>query len=72
MGLTAMASCVVWMLVLATEFGKISQRFQRRAGAQIHFIKNAERVWMFNERGELLITSLSPDGLKHHQSIATD
>ena len=29
----------------------------------IHFIKNAERVWMFNERGELLITSLSPDGL---------
>ena len=29
----------------------------------IHFIKNAERVWMFNEQGELLITSLSSDGL---------
>lgn len=29
----------------------------------IHFVQNGDRVWMFNERGELLITSLSPDGL---------
>ena len=29
----------------------------------IHFVKNADKVWMFNERGELLITELSPEGL---------
>jgi outer membrane protein assembly factor BamB len=28
----------------------------------IHFVKNRERYWMFNERGELLIATLSPDG----------
>ncbi|MCY3681274.1 MAG: PQQ-like beta-propeller repeat protein [Gemmatimonadetes bacterium] len=31
--------------------------------SNIHFIKNGDKVWMFNERGELLITTLSPDGL---------
>jgi outer membrane protein assembly factor BamB len=30
----------------------------------IHFVRNGDTVWMFNERGELLITSLSPAGLK--------
>ena len=30
----------------------------------IHFVKNHDKVWMFNERGELLITTLSPEGLK--------
>lgn len=29
----------------------------------IHFVQNADKVWMFNERGELLITKLSPEGL---------
>ncbi|MCY4404188.1 MAG: PQQ-like beta-propeller repeat protein [Candidatus Poribacteria bacterium] len=29
----------------------------------IHFVKNADKVWMFNEKGELLITELSPEGL---------
>ncbi len=29
----------------------------------IHFVQNADKVWMFNERGELLITELSPKGL---------
>ena len=29
----------------------------------IHFVRNGDRVWMFNERGELLITELSPEGL---------
>ena len=29
----------------------------------IHFVQNADKVWMFNERGELLITTLSPEGL---------
>jgi len=28
----------------------------------IHMVKNGDRVWMFNERGELLITKLSPQG----------
>ncbi len=29
----------------------------------IHFTKHRDRIWMFNERGELLITTLSPEGL---------
>ena len=29
----------------------------------IHFVQNDDKVWMFNERGELLITKLSPEGL---------
>lgn len=32
--------------------------------ATIHFVKNGERIWMFNERGELLIATLSPDGFE--------
>ena len=32
--------------------------------ANIHFIQEGERTWMFNEQGELLITELSPQGLK--------
>jgi len=28
----------------------------------IHFVQNGERVWMFNERGELIIATLSPKG----------
>lgn len=32
--------------------------------ATIHFVKNDDDVWMFNERGELLITKLSPDGFE--------
>jgi outer membrane protein assembly factor BamB len=30
--------------------------------SNIHLIRNADKVWMFNERGELLITRLAPDG----------
>ena len=29
----------------------------------IHSVRNDDKVWMFNERGELLITTLSPKGL---------
>lgn len=29
----------------------------------IHFVQNGDNTWMFNERGELLITRLSPQGL---------
>jgi hypothetical protein len=32
--------------------------------ANIHFIQHEQQTWMFNEHGELLITELSPDGLK--------
>ena len=27
-----------------------------------HFVRNGDRYWIFNERGELLIASLSPQG----------
>ncbi len=30
----------------------------------LHMVQNADHVWMFNERGELLITKLSPQGLE--------
>jgi outer membrane protein assembly factor BamB len=30
--------------------------------ATIHFVRNGEHVWMFNERGELIIADLSPKG----------
>jgi len=32
--------------------------------ATIHFVQNGERTWMFNERGELLIGELSPEGFR--------
>ena len=32
--------------------------------ANIHFIQQGKRTWMFNEQGELLITELSPEGFK--------
>jgi outer membrane protein assembly factor BamB len=32
--------------------------------ANIHFIEHGDQTWMFNEHGELLITELSPEGLK--------
>ena len=30
--------------------------------ATIHFVKNGDKVWMFNEKGELIIAKLTPDG----------
>ncbi len=32
--------------------------------ATIHMVRQGARVWMFNERGELLISKLSPSGLE--------
>ena len=32
----------------------------------MHLIRNHDKIWMFNERGELLITTLSPKGLAVH------
>ena len=32
--------------------------------ANIHFVEHGNQTWMFNEHGELLITELSPQGLK--------
>jgi outer membrane protein assembly factor BamB len=32
--------------------------------ANIHFVEHGQQTWMFNEHGELLITELSPKGLK--------
>ena len=36
----------------------------RARWATIHMVRQADRVWMFNERGELMITKFSHDGLK--------
>ena len=36
----------------------------RNRWATIHFVKNNEHVWMFNERGELLIGKLTPKGFE--------
>jgi outer membrane protein assembly factor BamB len=30
----------------------------------IHMVRNADKVWMFNERGELIISRLSPSGFE--------
>ncbi len=32
--------------------------------ATIHFVQNGDRMWMFNEKGELIIGKLSPKGFK--------
>ncbi len=32
--------------------------------ANIHMVKNDDKVWMFNEKGELIISKLSPEGYK--------
>ena len=32
--------------------------------ATIHMVRHEDKVWMFNERGELLITKLSPKGVE--------
>ncbi len=37
---------------------------KRNRWANIHFIKHEDKIWMFNEQGELLITELSPEGFK--------
>lgn len=34
----------------------------RARWATIHFVENGDKVWMFNERGELIIAKLSPEG----------
>jgi hypothetical protein len=36
---------------------------KRARWANIHFIQKEDKIWMFNEQGELLITALSPEGL---------
>jgi outer membrane protein assembly factor BamB len=32
--------------------------------ANIHFVQNGNKTWMFNEQGELIISELSPSGFK--------
>jgi hypothetical protein len=41
-----------------------SQAVPRSRWATIHFVRNGDRVWMFNERGQLLITRLTPRGFE--------
>lgn len=35
---------------------------KRNRWANIHFIQNGKKTWMFNEHGELIISELSPNG----------
>ncbi|HSH19073.1 MAG TPA: PQQ-binding-like beta-propeller repeat protein, partial [Draconibacterium sp.] len=37
---------------------------KRARWANIHFVQNANKIWMFNEQGELIISELSPKGFK--------
>ncbi|MCX7668964.1 MAG: dehydrogenase, partial [Anaerolineae bacterium] len=32
--------------------------------ATVHLVRNGERTWMFNERGELIIAELTPKGFR--------
>ncbi len=42
-----------------------SQKAVRRARwSNIHMVKNGDKMWMFNEQGQLLITKLSPAGFE--------
>ena len=36
----------------------------RARWSNIHMVRNGDRVWMFNERGELIIAQLSPAGFR--------
>ncbi len=36
----------------------------RNRWANIHFVQNENKIWMFNEAGELIISELSPEGFK--------
>jgi hypothetical protein len=36
----------------------------RERWSNIHFVRNGERIWMFNERGELIVSKLSPKGFE--------
>jgi outer membrane protein assembly factor BamB len=34
----------------------------KKRWATIHFVQNGERTWLFNDRGELILAELKPDG----------
>jgi outer membrane protein assembly factor BamB len=36
----------------------------RERWATIHMVRNGENIWMFNDRGELIISRLSPEGFR--------
>jgi hypothetical protein len=36
----------------------------RARWSNIHMVRNGQRIWMFNERGELIIAQLSPQGFQ--------
>ena len=38
----------------------------RARWSNIHFVENGDRIWMFNERGELIIASLDREGFHEH------
>ena len=62
-----MVNSAVWTRETAIGCGKTSLPSGKRAGAisisSEHPASSDNKVWMFNEHGELLITELSPEGL---------
>ena len=36
----------------------------RSRWATIHFVRNGDRIWMFNERGQLIIARLTPQAFE--------
>ena len=59
---TATASCAAWTPRRATACGRAWKPRPRPAGATSTWSSNGERMFMFNERGELIIAKLSPQG----------
>ncbi len=57
-----MVSSAAWMRRPDNVLGRLNAVPKNR-WATIHMVEQADRVWMFNERGELLITKLSPEKL---------
>ena len=41
-----------------------SEAVPRARWSTIHFVRDGKRVWMFNERGDLILGALDPDGYK--------
>ena len=59
---TATANFAAWMPRRATASGRASSPRPNLAGARSTWSATASKIWMFNERGELIIARLSPKG----------
>ena len=62
MASTATASCAASTPKPATASGRACEPTPKSRWGTIHMVRNGQRMWMFNERGELIIARLSPQG----------